>query len=197
MEDAIGESRIKLVVGLGNPGRKYEGTRHNVGFQVLDEFLTGTEITFEREKKWVAEVARYNSCLFVKPLTFMNDSGRTVRLITDYFAIQMKEVLVVTDDVTLETGSIRIREKGSHGGQNGVRSIIQHLGGECFPRMKLGVGTCGGSHLTGHVLGRFPPNEQEVVENMLATASQAVQVCIQSGIGAAANQFNSTVKSLK
>lgn len=186
-------SQIKMVVGLGNPGKNYEGTRHNVGFEVVDQLITGAAEPFKREKKWLAEITKYEGAFIVKPLTFMNESGKSVGAMAKYYNIAPEEILVITDDVTLHTGSIRIRQKGSHGGQNGVKSIIQHLGSKDFPRLKLGVGKCSGTKLTGHVLGKFPPNERELVENMLATARQSVQVCLSRGVEAASNQFNTTI----
>ena len=127
----------------------------------------------------------------------MNESGKAVGAMANFYSLSPEEILVITDDVSLETGSLRIRVSGSHGGQNGMKSIIQHLGSNAFPRLKIGVGKCSGESLTGHVLGKFPPTEQETVENMLATASQAVQVCLSHGIEAAANQFNITNKPPK
>lgn len=185
-------SGIKMVVGLGNPGKNYEETRHNVGFKVIDELLRGTGVELKREKKWTAEICKWNSAFLVKPLTFMNESGRAVGKIASFYDIKPEEILIITDDVTLDTGALRFRMKGSHGGQNGVKSIIQHLRTTDFPRLKLGVGKCHGKALTGHVLGKFPPSERETVENMLATAGQAVQVCLSQGVEAAANQFNTT-----
>jgi len=191
----LGSHQIKMVVGLGNPGKQYDGTRHNVGFAVLDDLIRGTGTEFQRDKKWPGEIVKYQNVYLVKPLTFMNESGKCVGKLARYYNIKPEEILVVTDDVTLDTGSIRLRQKGSHGGQNGVKSIINHLGSKDFPRLKLGVGKASGAALTGHVLGKFPPNERELVENMLATASQAVLVSLTRGIEAAANQFNATNNS--
>ena len=188
-------SPIKMVVGLGNPGKNYVGTRHNVGFEVVDDLLRGSGTEFKREKKWLAEICKFEGALIVKPLTFMNESGKAVGKIAKFYNITPEQILVVTDDVTLDTGSIRFRQKGSHGGQNGLRSIINHLGTNEFPRLKLGVGKASGAALTGHVLGKFPPNERELVENMLATASQAVLLSLTRGVEAAANQYNTTTNS--
>lgn len=188
-------AHIKLIVGLGNPGTKYDGTRHNVGFETLDHLLSGTGISFKREKKWIGEIANYQGTYLVKPLTFMNESGKCVGKLARYYNLKPEQILVITDDVTLNTGTIRFRQKGSHGGQNGVKSIINHLGSNEFPRLKLGVGKASGAALTGHVLGKFPPNEREVVENMLATASQAVLISLTHGVEAAANQYNTTNSS--
>lgn len=184
-----------MVVGLGNPGKQYEGTRHNVGFAVLDDFIRGSSAEFQRERKWLAEVAKHEGIFLVKPLTFMNESGKAVGKMARFYGIKPEQILVITDDVTLDTGSIRFRQKGSHGGQNGLRSIINHLGSKDFPRLKLGVGKASGEALTGHVLGKFPPFEREVVENMLATASKAVLLSLSQGIEAAANQYNITINS--
>ena len=188
-------SAIKMVVGLGNPGQNYRGTRHNVGFEVIDSLMASTPTELKRESKWTAEVAKVSNTWIVKPLTFMNESGRAVGAISRFFNISPEEILVITDDVTLNTGSIRLRQRGSHGGQNGMRSIIQHLGSSDFPRLKLGVGKCSGIRLTGHVLGKFPPNEHDLVENMLATATLAVQLCLSDGVEAASNRYNSTIHS--
>ena len=188
-------SPIKMVVGLGNPGKNYVGTRHNVGFEVVDDLLRGSGTEFKREKKWLAEICKFEGALIVKPLTFMNESGKAVGKIAKFYNITPEQILVVTDDVTLDTGSIRFRQKGSHGGQNGLRSVINHLGTNEFPRLKLGVGKASGAALTGHVLGKFPPNERELVENMLATASQAVLLSLTRGVEAAANQYNTTTNS--
>jgi len=188
-------SSIRMVVGLGNPGKQYEGTRHNVGFAVLDDFIRGSGVEYKRERKWLAEVAKHEGIYLVKPLTFMNESGKSVGKMARFYSIKPEQILVITDDVTLDTGSIRFRQKGSHGGQNGLRSIINHLGSKDFPRLKLGVGKASGATLTGHVLGKFPPNESEVVENMLATASKAVLLSLSHGIEAAANQYNITINS--
>jgi len=188
-------SKIKLVVGLGNPGKNYEGTRHNVGFDVLDHIITGTGYSFKREKKWLAEITNYQGSYLVKPLTFMNESGKSVGKLARFYNLQPEQILVITDDVSLNTGAIRFRQKGSHGGQNGVKSIINHLGSNEFPRLKLGVGKASGAALTGHVLGKFPPHEREVVENMLATASKAVLLSLTHGVEAAANQYNTSNSS--
>lgn len=189
-------SEVKIVFGLGNPGSKYEGTRHNVGFETLDLLAQQNALSFTREKKWFAEICKLGSTYLVKPLTFMNDSGKSVRALTDYFSLSAEQILVVYDDIALDVGHLRFRKKGSHGGQNGMRSIISHLGSSEFNRLRLGVGKVTSDKLIGHVLGKFSVNERESAENMLATAANAVQFSLTYGVEAAANQFNTPKQSL-
>lgn len=181
---------LKLVVGLGNPGARYDGTRHNVGFVVLDKLAERAKTTFQKDGKWEGETARLGSVFLLKPLTFMNESGRSVGSLCRFYRWQPEQVLVVFDDVALPLGTIRFKQNGSHGGHNGVRSLIDHFGSENFPRLKIGIEGAAGEALVGHVLGNFKPNERELVENTLATAADAVQFALSSGIESAANQFN-------
>lgn len=181
---------LKLVVGLGNPGARYDGTRHNVGFVVLNKLAERAGTTFQKDGKWEGETARLGSVLLLKPLTYMNESGRSVGSLCRFYRWQPEQVLVVFDDVALPLGTIRFKQNGSHGGHNGVRSLIDHFGSENFPRLKIGIEGSGGEALVGHVLGNFKPNERELVENTLATAADAVQLALSSGIESAANQFN-------
>jgi peptidyl-tRNA hydrolase, PTH1 family len=181
-----------MVVGLGNPGREYENTRHNVGFMVIDRLAASASVTLETKPKWESAVAKLpgTGVLLVKPLTFMNLSGRAIGKIMRFHQWQPEQILVVYDDVALDLGRLRIREKGSHGGHNGVRSLIEHLGTDAFPRIKLGIGASRGEEMVGHVLGRFMENERESLQNMLAMAANAVQDSLSRGINAAANVFN-------
>lgn len=181
---------LKLVVGLGNPGVRYDGTRHNVGFVVLDKLAERAGTTFQKDGKWEGETARLGSVLLLKPLTYMNESGRSVGSLCRFYRWQPEQVLVVFDDIALPLGTIRFKQNGGHGGHNGVRSLIDHFGSENFPRLKIGIEGTAGEALVGHVLGSFKPNERELVENTLATAADAVQLALSSGIESAANQFN-------
>ncbi len=183
---------IKIVVGLGNPGLKYENTRHNLGFMALDRFASKLGIDFKRELKWNALVAKGAGVLFLKPQTFMNDSGRSVGQAMRFHKLEPSQVLVAYDDISLPLGSLRFRMKGSAGGHNGMKSIINHLGTEDFPRLKLGIGESGKGALVGHVLGKFSAEEAQEVENILATSTEALQVALPQGVEAAANQFNSS-----
>ena len=187
------DSAITLVVGLGNPGRHYEGTRHNAGFMVLDRLAAAAGAAFESKPKWQSHVAKLpgSGILLVKPQCFMNLSGRPVRQIAGFHKWQAASVLVVHDDVALPLGKLRIREKGSAGGHNGLKSLIEHLGTDAFPRLKVGVGAPEPGNLTGHVLGNFREDEREALENTLARAVAAVQLALSQGLTVAANRYNS------
>lgn len=183
---------ILLIIGLGNPGRQYEGTRHNVGFMLVDRLAEREGVVFKSEPKWQAHLAKLSDgTVLMKPQTFMNLSGRAVRQLVAFHKWEAAEILVVYDDVALPLGHLRFREKGSAGGHNGIKSIIEHLGGDGFPRLKMGIGGAeGASSMTGHVLGKFAPDERETLENMLATACEAVQLTRSQGIALASNRFN-------
>jgi PTH1 family peptidyl-tRNA hydrolase len=183
---------ISLIIGLGNPGRQYEDTRHNVGFMLLDRIAAGGGVAFKSEPKWQAHIAKLNDgTVLMKPQTFMNLSGRSVRQLVGFYKMDIADILVAYDDVALPLGHLRFREKGSAGGHNGIKSIIEHLGGDGFPRLKMGIGGVKeGGGMSGHVLGRFAPDEREDLENMLATAHEAVQLSRSQGIALASNRFN-------
>ncbi|MCH7225996.1 aminoacyl-tRNA hydrolase [Haloferula sp. A504] len=184
-------SEFRLIVGLGNPGRQYERTRHNVGFMVLDRLAGQTP--FESRPRWQSHTARLpDGTLLLKPQTFMNLSGRSVRQVVSFHKWEPSELLVVYDDVALPLGRLRFREKGSAGGHNGIKSLIEHLGTDGFPRLKIGIGDAGPGSMTGHVLGTFREEEQEAVENTLASAVAAVQLALSQGFAAAANRYNSS-----
>lgn len=185
------ELPLLLVVGLGNPGRTYEGTRHNVGFDVLDRLAARAGANFANQLRWQAHVAVLPGGVhLLKPQTFMNLSGRSVGQLARFFKWQPSQVLVVCDDVSLPLGALRFRAGGSAGGHNGLKSIIEHLGTQEFPRLKIGVGAPPPGELTGHVLGKFAPDERAHVENTLATAEEAVQLALSQGLARAANAYN-------
>ena len=183
-------SELKLIVGLGNPGKEYEGTRHNIGFEILDLWADSEQESFESEKKWEGEVAKIKGVTALKPMTFMNLSGRSVASLARFYRWAPEQILVVYDDVSLPVGTMRFRANGGDGGHNGIKSLIASLGSKEFPRLKVGVGSAGPGALVGHVLGKFAPNEREEVQNMLARAVLAVQLAALAGISDAANQFN-------
>ncbi|MEM9081292.1 MAG: aminoacyl-tRNA hydrolase [Verrucomicrobiota bacterium] len=188
---------LKLVVGLGNPGREYEGTRHNIGFEVLDLWAREAGVAFEGEKKWEGQLAKAGGVTLLKPMTFMNLSGRSVGSLARFFRWKPEQILVVFDDVALPLGALRFRENGGDGGHNGIKSLIEHLGSREFPRLKIGVGAAAPGGLVGHVLGKFPPDEREEVQNTLARGVQALQLACASGVAAAANQFNAKKQQKK
>lgn len=183
---------MKIIVGLGNPGPKYAGTRHNVGFEVIEYLAAAPGCSMFREKfeAFVAEMQEADeTVLLVKPLTFMNLSGRAVRAVLDFYKLGVDDVLVICDDFNLPLGKLRIRTKGGHGGQNGLRNIQEQLGTDAFTRMRIGVGEPG-HNAVDHVLSKFKPGERATVEEAIATAAQAGLVWIRHGIEAAMNKFN-------
>ena len=190
-------SSFSLVVGLGNPGRQYEGTRHNVGFRVLDLLASAAGVGFVNEPKWQSHLARLpgTGVMLLKPQTFMNLSGRAVRQVLAFHKWGPERLLVVYDDVALDLGTLRFREKGSAGGHNGVSSLIEHLGTDAFARLKVGIGGCRSGELVGHVLGRFREDEHSLLENTLATAGDAVQLALSQGVAQAANRYHTRSQS--
>ena len=183
------------VVGLGNPEKRYENTRHNIGFTVIDEIAEEYCIAI-RERGFKAlygkGVIEGQRVILVKPLTYMNLSGECVRAVTDYFKIDVEEkLIVISDDVSLEAGGIRIRKKGSAGGHNGLKNIILHLGTENFTRLRMGVGEKPKDwDLADYVLGHFPREEREKMGESVARAVKAVGVMVTEGPDKAMNVFN-------
>jgi len=184
---------MKLVVGLGNPGPKYAGTRHNVGFEVVD-YLARSPACSPFREKFEAFVAEWKegeeTVLLVKPLTFMNLSGRSVRAILDFYKLPVEQLLVVCDDFNLPLGKLRVRAKGSHGGQNGLRNIQEQLGTDAYARLRIGVGQPSPGDAVDFVLSKFKPGERAATEEAVANAAQAVIVWVRSGIEACMNRFN-------
>jgi len=184
-----------LIIGLGNPGRQYEETRHNVGFMLLDRLALAEGTAFASVPKWQSHVAKLaDKTLLLKPQTFMNLSGQAAAKVARFHQWQPEQILVIYDDVSLPIGTLRFREKGSAGGHNGIKSLIQHLGTDVFPRLKIGIGGPRPGEMTGHVLGKFAPDEREPLENMLAMALQAVHFARSQGVAAASNRFHQKPK---
>jgi PTH1 family peptidyl-tRNA hydrolase len=183
---------MKVVVGLGNPGGKYDGTRHNVGFAVVDG-LAEAPGAGRPQSRFQASVAELNEggqkVLLVKPETFMNLSGRSVRQIMDYYQVALSDLLVVCDDINLPLGKLRVRARGTHGGHNGLRNIQEHLGTTEYARLRIGV-DAPRDDAVDHVLGRFRPAERRVIEDAISLAVQAVAVWVSQGVEACMNRFN-------
>lgn len=184
-----------LIVGLGNPGREYEKTRHNVGFDTIDELVEEYRI----EQSGVKFKAMYGKgmiggekVILVKPLTFMNLSGEAVRALVDYFKIDVKEQLVIVyDDIDLEPGNVRIRAKGSAGGHNGMKNIVKMLGTQEFTRVRIGVGAKPKDwDLADYVLSRFSKEDRQLVDGAIEHSCKAVRCIIEEGVDAAMNKFN-------
>jgi PTH1 family peptidyl-tRNA hydrolase len=180
----------KLIVGLGNPGKKYSKTRHNIGFEVCQLLASRSQAVFKPVFKWKAEIAATSLGVLVKPLTFMNESGRTVRALADYYEVPPEDCLIVFDDVSLPFGSLRIRRSGSAGGHNGVKSIISCLGSKDFPRLKIGIGSADGKPMTSHVLGTFDKGEREQLPVFLESAADAVEAISADGLDQAMARWN-------
>jgi peptidyl-tRNA hydrolase, PTH1 family len=180
---------MKLVAGLGNPGAEYAWTRHNVGFEVV-ESLAGRHAA-RWSKKPDAELARWGQeAILVKPRTYMNLSGSAVQRWTHFYKVGVEDLLIVVDDVNLESGRLRIRTGGSAGGHNGLKSIIASLGTDQFPRLRIGVGGGAQRNLSPHVLGKFSAEEESVIEAAIEKAVEAVEVFVAEGVVAAMNRYN-------
>jgi PTH1 family peptidyl-tRNA hydrolase len=184
---------VKAIVGLGNPGPQYRGTRHNVGFEIVDLLARRASVGFESAPA-EALIAKWrrpdDSILLVKPLTFMNLSGQAVGELARYFKIDVADLLVVVDEVHLPLGKLRARKRGSAGGHNGLKSVIAHLGDE-FARLRVGVGRGADQrNLADHVLSRFEKDEAAEAERMTTRAADAAEMFITSGIEAVMNAFN-------
>ena len=183
---------MKVIIGLGNPGPKYAGTRHNVGFDVVDYLAAGPSCSPFREKfeAFVSEMKDGDEpVLLLKPLTFMNLSGRAVRAVLDFYKVPVENLLVVCDDFNLPLGKLRIRIKGSHGGQNGLRNIQEQLGTDTYTRLRIGVGAPS-FDAVDHVLSKFKPGERTAVEDAIANAAQAALTWVRQGAETAMNKFN-------
>lgn len=168
---------MKMIVGLGNPGKKYENTKHNVGFMVVDRLASEHGAVFKKNT-FEAEVADYfengEKILLVKPLTFMNESGRAVGPLMTYFGVDLAELVVIADDLDMELAKLRLRQKGSAGGHNGLKSIIAHIGTQEFNRIKLGIDRPNGKTVVNHVLSTFSKEDAEVIATSVARAADAV-----------------------
>ena len=187
-----------IIAGLGNPGGKYDNTRHNAGFRVMDILADRMGILVE-EKKHKALCGRGvlegQKVILLKPQTFMNLSGESKRAAADFYKVEPENVLVVYDDISLEPGQLRIRAKGSAGGHNGMKNIIAHLGTQEFPRVKVGIGEKPkGMDLADYVLSCFSKGEQELMDQAFKEAARAVAVILGQGIESAMNEFNAKKK---
>lgn len=185
---------MKLVVGLGNPGRKYAGTRHNVGFDIvaLVAQRSGAPAPRTRFQAEMTETALHDErVVLAAPQTYMNLSGRSVRQIVDFYKLPLDQLLVVCDDLNLPSGRLRLRASGSAGGQKGLQNIIEHLGTENFSRLRLGIGRPPPQiDAVDYVLMRFPADERELVSAAIEQAAQAVELWVRVGTSSAMNQIN-------
>ena len=185
----------KLVVGLGNPGSKYDATRHNIGFELIDRLAAGSGTPGLRfASKFDGLLAEteidFRRVLLLKPQTFMNLSGRSVRQALQFYKLEPADLLVACDDLSLPLGKLRLRREGSDGGQKGLRDIAAQLGTPGFARLRIGLGERNEQDAADFVLSRFRPAERPIVDDALILATQAVAVWVTQGIDAAMNRFN-------
>lgn len=183
-----------IIAGLGNPGKEYDMTRHNIGFEVID-YIAGEYKVKVNKLKFKSLFAEINiggeKVYIVKPQTYMNLSGEAIREFSAFYKIPPQNIIVINDDISLETGKVRIRRKGSAGGHNGLKSIIYQLNSDEFPRIKMGVGQNKEGELADYVLGRFKKDEIPVMEESIIKASKASEEIIRKGIDSAMNKYSS------
>jgi PTH1 family peptidyl-tRNA hydrolase len=189
------QSAIRLVVGLGNPGSEYKGTRHNVGFEVVDALASEWGLAWQHSKTWHALWAKNEKVILVKPASYMNRSGEPLAAVANFYKIEPAEVLVVLDDMALELGRLRLRTEGGTGGHNGLESIILQFGTETIPRLRIGIGAAPTEGATDYVLGRFFEEERPLVEKTIARAADSAKWAIDKGVLSAMNQFNKNPES--
>ena len=191
---------LRLVVGLGNPGTKYEGTRHNIGFMALERMASREGFSFRQQSKLHGLAAEHgigeSRLRLLMPQTYMNDSGRSIRAALDWFGFTPEQLLVLVDDMDIPLGRLRLRAQGSAGGHNGLRSTIQHLGTQAFPRLRIGIGAPADNpaerraRTVSHVLGPFSRAEQSEVDAVLDGVLEAIQRIQRQGLDRAGNWIN-------
>ena len=191
---------LRLVVGLGNPGTQYEGTRHNIGFMALERMASGEGFSFRQQSKLHGLAAEHgigeSRLRLLMPQTYMNDSGRSIRAALDWFGFTPEQLLVLVDDMDIPLGRLRLRAQGSAGGHNGLRSTIQHLGTQAFPRLRIGIGAPAENpaerraRTVSHVLGPFSRAEQPEVDAVLDGVLEAIQRIQRQGLDRAGNWIN-------
>ncbi len=187
----------QLIVGLGNPEPKYDKTRHNIGFEIVDLLAETWQLSWKENRRFQGVIAEGKSknnqkIYLLKPLTYMNRSGQSVRAVTDWYKLQSKDVLVIYDDMDLAIGRMRMRLSGSAGGHNGMKSLISHLGGQNFPRLRIGIGKSNQVDNTiSHVLGKFSPEERKIIDKTFPLVVDAIETSLKEGVEKAMSLFNS------
>ncbi len=185
---------MKVIVGLGNPGKKYDKTKHNAGFFIIDELLKRHSVTLDKQKfkaDYAIEFINGEKVMFVKPQTFMNLSGQALRPLMDYYNAEIKDLVVVYDDLDLPTGKIRLRQTGGHGGHNGIRSLIEHLGTKEFNRIRVGIGRPTNSMaVVDYVLRPFSKEQSEDIAHSVLLASDACEYWLEHTFLETMNKYN-------
>lgn len=172
-----GDNNMKLIVGLGNPGKEYENTRHNIGFIFLDYFADVHKISIDKEKYnglYVQTIINNEKVILLKPLSYMNLSGEVVKKYVDYFKINIDDILIINDDLDMVFGKIRLRPDGSSGGHNGLKNIALHLGTEKFKRLKVGISNDKSIDTKDYVLGKFTKEENKIINNLKEEISNII-----------------------
>ena len=185
----------QLIVGLGNPEPKYDKTRHNIGFEAVDALAKAWQLSWGQQRRFQGDLAQGldpygNKILLLKPLTYMNRSGQSVRSVIDWYKLSPESVLVIYDDMDLPVGRLRLRLSGSAGGHNGMKSIISHLGSQDFPRLRIGIGQSGQKETVSYVLGRFSLDEAATVSEVLHLAVEAVERSLKEGVEKSMSLYN-------
>ncbi len=184
---------MKLIVGLGNPGKEYEGTRHNVGFMVMDRLADTMNVSINSSKfkgEYVKLKYQGEDVILLKPMTYMNNSGESVIQVMNYFKIDVEDLLVIYDDMDMPVGKLRLRESGSAGGHNGVKSIIAHVGTQKFKRIRVGIDKHPHIKVVDYVLGHFDKNERIQIDEGIENAVKAVELYLNKDFIASMNGFN-------
>ncbi|MED4204781.1 aminoacyl-tRNA hydrolase [Neobacillus mesonae] len=194
VEEGEGLGKMKLIVGLGNPGKQYENTRHNVGFEVVEELSSRLNIPLTQSKhKGLYGIGQVSGekVLLLMPLTYMNLSGESIRAVADYYQIDLKDILIIYDDLDLPVGKIRLRQKGSPGGHNGIKSTVAHLGTQVFNRIRIGIDRPDtGMSVPDYVLGRFRPEEQPEIESAVKKSADACEAWLNKPFLQVMNEYN-------
>ncbi len=181
---------MKLIVGLGNPGKEYENTRHNIGFMVLDNYLGNVKWSNKFNALYYECFISTEKVIFVKPLTYMNNSGNAVGEFVRYYNIGMKDILIIQDDLDEKTGLYKLKVNSSSGGHNGIKSIISSLGTQSFPRLKVGIGSVKKDEVIDYVLGKFSKKEMEILNNEFSTFRKIIESFVNVGIDKTMNVYN-------
>ena len=187
--------RIRCIAGLGNPGPEYAGTRHNIGFMVIDQLAAQSRLAWEKSTRWDALTSKQDDLVLAKPVSFMKRSGYPLVAIAQFYKIAPSEILVVLDDFALPLGRIRIRAGGGTGGHNGLDSVIMQFGTEEIPRLRVGIGAAPTAGSVDYVLGRFFEEERALVNSAIDRSVQAIKCAVDNGVVAAMNTFNKVEES--
>ena len=180
-----------MIAGLGNPGREYEQTRHNIGFLVVDRLAAQFGSTWEKSTKWGAILAKCGQVILVKPMTYMNRSGLSIRQLSEFYKIKPEDILVAHDELDLPVGTVRLKQGGGHGGHNGLRDTIAHIG-ETFWRMRLGIGHPGNkAEVIDYVLTRAPRAEEDLILDAVGTAVDCIPLLLDQGAERAMTRLHS------